>query len=235
MRSILVALMMTGAALAQTPTAEQVLEKYIEALGGKAALEKRTSMVEKGTVDVTFAGVTATAEMYSKAPDKALMIFDVESYGQVKQGFDGKTAWSDSPEGGLRELTGSQAEIAKRGAAFNPALKWRELYSKAELKGKEKVGERDAWVVVLTPDKGSPTTEYFDTESGLLLKRASPATGDQGDYTAISEFSDYRDVEGVKHPFTIKQTIPMGDLIIKLTDVKVNVPIEDAKFAKPAA
>lgn len=234
MRSILaVALVFSGAAFAQTPTAEQILDKYVEVSGGKAAMEKINSIASKASVDVTFAGVGATAEFLSKAPDKSYFIFNVEGYGQVKQGFDGKVAWSDSPEGGLRELTGPQAESAKRGAVFNAPLKWRELYAKAELKGKDKVGQREAWTVVLTPQKGAPTTQYFDVETGMLLKEATPATGDQGDYTAVTEFSDYRDVEGVKQPFTIKQTIPMGDLIIKITELKVNVPIDDAKFAKP--
>lgn len=234
MRSILAfALIFSGAAVAQAPTAEQVLDKFVEASGGKAALEKVTSTASKGTVDVTFAGVSATAEFLAKSPDKSYFVFNVDGYGQVKQGFDGKTAWSESPDAGLRELTGEQAETIKRGAVFNAPLKWRELFAKAELKGKEKVGERDVWAVVLTPAKGGPTTQYFDAENGLMLKVTSPAVGDQGEYTAITEFSDYRDVDGVKEPFVLKNTIPMGDLIIKFTEVKHNVAIEDAKFAKP--
>ncbi|HWR52930.1 MAG TPA: hypothetical protein VN428_17600 [Bryobacteraceae bacterium] len=234
MRSILAfSLIFSGAAVAQTPTAEQVLDKFVEASGGKAAMEKVTSVASKGTVDVTFAGVSAAAEFLTKAPDKSYWVFNVEGYGAVKQGFDGKVAWSDSPEGGLKELTGKQAEAAKRGAVFNAPLRWRELFTKAELKGKEKVGERETWAVVLTPANGAPTTQYFDVETGLMLKMTAPAVGDEGEYTAIMEFSDYRDVDGVKQPFGMKNTIPAGDLIIKLTDLKHNVAIEDAKFTKP--
>jgi outer membrane lipoprotein-sorting protein len=233
MRSILAfALIFSGAAVAQTPTAEQVLDKFVEASGGKAAMEKVTSVASKGTVDVTFAGVSAAAEFLSKAPDKTYFIIKVDGYGDVRQGFDGKVAWSDSPEAGLRELTGEQAETIKRSAVFNAPLKWRELFTKAELKGKEKVGERDAWAVVLTPAKGKPTTQHFDVETGLMLKVSSPAAGDQGEYTAITEFSDYREVDGVKEPFGMKNTIPAGDLIFKFTEVKHNVPVDDAKFSK---
>jgi outer membrane lipoprotein-sorting protein len=215
-------------------TAEQVLEKGIAASGGREAMAKITSRAAKGSVDVTFAGITAPTEVYAKAPNKMVSITTVEGYGIIKNGFDGTVGWSDTPEAGIQEFKGERNEEAKRNASFNGILSWKELYDKAELKGKEKVGERDVYVVVLTPKVGKPVTQYYDATSFELIRQVQTTITDQGETEIRSEFSDYKDIDGVKAPMTIKQTIPMGDLIIKLTEVTHNVEIEDAKFAKPA-
>lgn len=215
-------------------TAEQVLEKSIEATGGRAAMEKITSTVAKGTADITFAGISASTEFYAKAPDKQTTITTVEGYGQIRQGYDGKVAWSDTPDAGLQELTGEMAEQTKRQAVFNAQLKWRELYPKAEVKGKEKVNERDAWVLTLTSASGKTITQYVDAETFLPVRQIMMTQTPQGEMEVKADLSDYREINGVKAPFTIKQTLPPGDIIIKFTEMQHNVAIDDAKFAKPA-
>ncbi len=241
MKAILAfALAFAGVAAAQdaakpaTMTAEQILEKSIEAAGGRAAMEKITSTVSKSAIDVTFAGVTATAVAYAKAPNKRALAITVEGYGDIREGYDGAAAWGESPEAGLRDFTGDRLEQAKRLAVFNAALKWREVYPKAEVKGMEKLNDRDVWVVVLTPATGKPVTEYFDAETFLPVRQVMSVVGDQGEYEATNDTSDYREVDGVKVPFVIRQTSPMGDIVIKVSEVKNNVPIEDTVFAKPA-
>lgn len=215
-------------------TAEQIIEKSIEASGGRAVMEKMTSTTAKGTVDITFApGSSATTELFAKAPNKRLIITTVEGFGVIRQGFDGTTAWAEDPNGGLREVKGAQLEQTKRESVFNGALKWRELYPKAELKGKEKIGDRDVYVIVLTPAAGKPVTQYFDAQTFLLTRQTMNVETEQGAMDIKAEFADYRDVNGVKAPFEIRQTLPMGDIIIKMTEIKNNVPIEDAKFEKP--
>jgi hypothetical protein len=215
-------------------TAEQVIEKSIEAMGGRAAMEKITSRSGRGTVDVTFAGIVAPMEFYAKAPNKQVNITTVEGYGVIKEGFDGTTGWSDTPEGGIQEFKGERNELAKRDRTFNGLLKWRELYEKAELKGKEKVGERDAYVVVLTGKVGKPVTQYFDASTFELVRQVQTTISDQGEAEVRADFSDYKEVDGIKTPFTTRTTIPMGELIIKITELKHNAEIEDAKFAKPS-
>lgn len=215
-------------------TAEQVIERTIQASGGREAMEKLTSTVAKGTADISWAGVTAKMEYYAKAPDKQMSVTSIDGYGQVKQGFDGKVAWVDNPESGLQELSGEMAEQAKRQAVFNAPLKWRELYPKAELRGKEKVGDRDAWVLILTSTAGKKVIQYVDAENFLMLRQTMTQQTPQGEMEVTADMSDYRDVSGVKVPFLIKQTLPPGDIIIKFTEMQNNVPIDDAQFAKPA-
>jgi outer membrane lipoprotein-sorting protein len=102
------------------------------------------------------------------------------------------------------------------------------------LKGKEKIGDRDAWVLVLTSTAGKTVTQYVDAETFLLTRQLMTQQTAQGEMEMKVELSDYRDVSGVKVPFLIKQMLPPGDIIIKFTEMQNNVPIDDAKFAKPA-
>lgn len=224
------------AAKAPDLTAEQILDKSIDASGGKAAHEKITSTVAKGTVDITFApGASATTEIYAKAPNKRLTVTVVDGYGEIRQGFDGTIGWSEDPQGGLRDLSGDELEQTKRSADIHAALKWREIYPKVELKGKEKVNNRDAYVVILTPKTGKTVTQFIDAETFLPSRVVTTVVSPQGEFETKTELADYRDVDGIKVPFQITQTIPMGDLIIKFTEMKNNVPVDDAKFVKPSS
>ncbi len=237
MRALLVFACACGAALAQEAakplTAEQVIEKSIAASGGREAIAKISSTVGKGAVDVTFAGATASLEFYAKAPNKRLIVTELAGFGTFKNGFDGTVSWADDPQGGLREITGAQLEQTRRESVFNAALKWKEMYPKVELKGKEKVGEREAYVLVLTPGAGKPVTQYYDAETFMLARQVSTQVTEQGEMEIIADFSDFREVDGIKTPFQIKQILPMGDVVIKFTEMKNNVAIEDAKFSKP--
>ncbi|HEV2444390.1 MAG TPA: hypothetical protein VGS58_00650, partial [Candidatus Sulfopaludibacter sp.] len=120
---------------------------------------------------------------------------------------------------------------AKREAVFNGDLRWKELYPKAEVTGQGKVGERNCWIVKLTPSEGRPVTRYYDTETFSLAKVIS--TNNAGETDA--EMSDYRDIgNGVKSPYTMKLTIPnVGDLLLHFKEIKPDVAIDDGKFAKP--
>ncbi len=113
-------------------------------------------------------------------------------------------------------------------------MRWRELYPKAELTGEDSVGDRKAYVIRLTAAAGQSVTRYYDQETFLLLREAGNHDTPQGQMDIQADFSDYRDVDGVKAPFRIRQTLPVGEIVFKLSEIKNNIEIDDAKFAKPA-
>ena len=218
----------------KAPTVDQILDKYVQAIGGKAAHEKLTSRTGKGTFDIPAMGAGGPLEMYAKAPNKSLAIITIEGFGVVRQGYTGTVGWSDDPQSGMRELTGAEAAAAKIDSTFHRDIKLKEIYPKMELKGKEKVGASDAYVIVATPASGPATTFYFDTQTGLLLRQDSTRETPQGTMNIQELFEDYKEVDGVKIPFTLKQNSDAISFVIKLTEIKHNVPIEDAKFNKPS-
>ncbi len=229
------------AAVAQTtpqvalPSADQVLDKYVKAIGGKAALEKLTSRVSKGTLVMDQLPGPAPEEIYAKASNKQYMVTDLSSFGQAKRGFNGVVGWEDNPQNGMRDITGPELVAMKRDADFYRAIKLRELYPKMTVKGKESVNGHDAYVLEATPPEGAAETMYFDADSGLLVRTARETEGPNGKFTLDVTFDDYREVDGIKLPFVLHFSLGDFAFVIKLSEVKHNLPIDDAKFDKPAA
>jgi hypothetical protein len=232
---VVIACAETAAAQATSPTVDQILAKYVQALGGKTAYEKLTSRVTKGTLEAASEGVTADVSVFAKAPDKSLVVVEIPGGGRLQQGCDGTTAWSDNPLGGLREMSGQELLVTRRSAVFHQATKLRELYPKMTLKGTEKVGQQDAYVVEADPGDGSLRRLYFDVSSGLMLRSIIERDTEAGRATFELTLENYRDVDGIKLPFVVRAQLPETSYVIKVSEVKHNVPIEDGKFSKPAA
>ncbi len=231
----------TGAVQAGQPpaggalSAEQILERSIEAAGGREAYAKLTSTMAKGVMEFSEQHLHGVIEFYAKAPNKRLVVTNIENLGEFRQGFDGQTAWMDNPLGGLRRLEGAEAARIRLEADFHRPLKWPELYSKIELAGKETVAGRPAYVVRLTPKEGRPVTHYYDAENFLLLRQDMVQETSQGEIAVQAVMSDYRDVGGVKTPHRIEQRLPMGKIVIQFSEIRNNVELDDARFAMPPA
>lgn len=224
-----------AAAMQAMPTADQIIEKYVQAVGGKAAIEKINSRVVKGTIDIPAMGANGTTESYAKAPNKFVNVADISGLGAFQQGYTGTVAWSQDPFSGLRDLSGGELSMIRREADIHGDLKIKEHYPKLVVKGKEKVGEREAYVLEGTPADGGPEKLYFDTQTGLMVRKDAEVDTPQGKIPTETYLEDYREVDGIKIPFSIKQSNPNVTFMIKITDVKHNVAIDDAKFNKPAA
>ncbi|HJY86329.1 MAG TPA: hypothetical protein VKE24_05780 [Candidatus Acidoferrales bacterium] len=223
----------TAAAQATSPTVDQILAKYVQALGGKGAYEKLTSRVTTGTLEAPSEGVTAQVSVFAKAPDKSLIVVETPGGGRLQQGCDGRTAWSDNPLGGVREISGQELSVTRRSAVFHQATKLRELYPKMTLKGTEKVGEQDTYVIEADPGDGSLRRLYFDVSSGLMLRSVIERDTETGRGAFELTLENYRDVDGIKLPFVVRAQSPGTSYVIRVSEVKHNVPIEDAKFSKP--
>lgn len=217
---------------AAQPSVDEILDRYAQALGGKAAVEKVTSRVMKGTVDNPDEGTSDPFEIYSKAPDRYVMISDS---GNSQEAVDGETGWVKSSDSGMHSMSRSDLAVAKREYGFYRETRLKDLYPKMTVSGEAKVGNRDAYVIEATPSAGPAEKLYFDKQTGLLLKRDFERVSFDEGITAFEVFyEDYRDADGVKIPFLVRRTTPDYTLIYKISDVKSNVPIDDAKFRKPA-
>lgn len=214
------------------PPLEQILDKYIQALGGQAALQKITSRVLKGS-QVTWNGTVLPLEIYQSAPNKFLSQITLPR-GLGLQGFDGTTGWIKNPRG-QRELSGAELAEMKRGAEFYDSLKLKELYPNMKVTGKEKIGEREAFVVESIVNPNQTERLFFDAQNGLLLRRITLTQTLVGQIPDQVDFEDYRDVDGVKVPFSVRQSFvdPWIGWTRKFTEIKHNLPIEATKFDAP--
>jgi hypothetical protein len=172
---------------------------------------------------------------YSKAPNKYLLSVDIPGFGVIQQALNGDAGWAQDPQSGLRDLGGVELAQMKREADIYRDIKLKELYTKLVVKGKDKVGDHDAYLVEATPPEGGLEKMYFDAQSGLMIRNDLEADTPQGKMPVEVYLEDYKEVEGIKIPFTVRQVTPAVTFSIKLTDVKYNVTVEDSKFNKPAA
>jgi hypothetical protein len=217
------------------PTVDRILDRYMEASGGRAAWEKLNTRVSKGTVTVRAMNVSGPLEIDEKAPDKLLVTVTI-SGSVFLQGFDGTVGWSEDPQNGLREQTGAELAETKREADFYHPLDLRKLYTRISLAGTETIADRLAYLVEATPPEGGkPDRVYFDVRTGLPLRVITQHHNFDGSIEEFQEdFGDYRTVDGVKVPFAIEQSDSQVAFTIKLDEVRDNLELKDTEFARPA-
>lgn len=217
-----------------TPSADQILNRYVEAVGGRAAWKKLTSRVSTGTIDVPDMQISGTVEFHEKAPNRLLRVIILNG-ATFRQGFDGTTAWTDDPQDGLRNETGAEFEDTRFDADFYHPLDLRQLYSKFTLTGTEKIGGHDTYVVEAARAAAEPDKMYFDVKTGLALRLISKRHTPEGISAYQEDLEDYREVDGIKLPFIVHQSISKPSFTITFTEVRHNVELDDSEFSKPAA
>ena len=221
-----------GAQTPALPTVDQILSKQIEAVGGRAALERVTSLTAYGTLSVAEAGITGSIELYAKAPNRTASFVDINGLQQA-DAFDGSVGWSSDPQNGLRLKAGVELADTRNAAVFNKELNMKTTYPTMTVSGRERVGGRDAFAVDATPAEGRPVRMFFDAETGLLLRQVVTRDTPMGPLEVDVLLEDYRPVDGVKRPFTIRQITQVFTAVIQFTEIKQNVEIDDAVFRKP--
>ena len=218
---------------AKLPTAKKILKNYVKALGGRKASEKIKTRMIKGTIELAPVGIKGTVESYLSAPDKSYTKMNLQGIGEILEVFDGTTAWSMNPIQGNRDKDGEELLQNKLINNFYREINLDKLYPKMEVKGMEKVGDKDTYVVVATPNGLAPETFYFDVKSGLLVRADMTIVSPEGKIPAKTFYEDYREVDGIKLPFKSRVVLPQYEAISTITEVKHGIKIEDNMFSKP--
>ena len=243
-RLFVAALILSCGRIASAQTADEVIEKYLTALGGRAALAKLTSRSTIGTMTLsTPAGdVSGPIETLNQQPNKlrVLIKMDLTSLGAgpmvVDQRFDGTSGYALDSLRGNRDITGNQLENMKNSVFPNPFLNYKERGATAELGAQEKIAGRDAYLLIYTPKSGSVLRQFIDAESYLPVRLVVKVDVPEiGEVEQTSDLSDFRTVDGVKIPFAIKVSSAIQSFTISVTKVDHNVKIDETLFSKPAA
>ena len=212
------------------PPAEQLLDKYVAAVGGSAALEKISSRVEKGKISAN--GHDLPIEVYAKAPDKRFSVMHLPN-GESITAFDGQQGWL-SNGGRPRLMSPAENDAARLDADLHFASDVKSLYKKFSVAPGEKIDGHDTYLVVGRSEGRPPLRLYLDRDSGLLLRLVRYAETPLGRNPTQIDYADYRDADGVKVPFRWTLARPGGRFTIQVDELRQNVAVEDAKFAVPA-
>jgi len=215
------------------PTPAALFAKYEQAIGGADALAKLTTRWDKYTTSNPVNGNTSSGETLKKAPDKVLATVNFQNGSNVNA-YDGANAWSKNQRG-TQAITGPNLDQMRFVANFWRDLRLSDRYQQSRPGPKTKINGHDAYQVRGTV-KGTRNQEqlFFDAESGLLLRRVTYRPSALGAMPDQIDFEDWRTVDGVKVPFVLKTATPDSMSVRTYTDVKFNVPADDAKFAMPA-
>jgi len=216
------------------PTADQIFDKYYQAIGGAAVVDKLSSRVMKGTL-TTGNGAELGYELNQSGPDSVLAILTSPQAGVIERGFNGTTGWEKSSRG-IRDLGPEEVGYLRRYPGLYRDIKLKDQFSRISFGGKPKVDGRDVYIVRATTTAGMREALYFDAETGLLFRRTTSITTPVGTIPEQVDFSDYRDVDGMKVPFTIRVSAvdPTYSVVRKFTEIKLNVPIDAKRFDRPA-
>ena len=230
----------TSAALAQS--ADEIVEKHLAAMGGREALGRVRTRVSTGTVRVETAvgPISGTVEAFAKAPNKSrsLVTLDLSSLGAGTfindQRFDGTTGYIIDTLNGNRDITGSQLEAMRNNGFPTVWLDYRARGLTIVLTGQETLAGGAAYVLEVTPKIGPRARAWVDAETLMLVKTSVPLESTPaGPVEQVTEYGDFRTVDGVKVPFSVKSTTSGQTVTAVLTDVKHNVEVDDAGFLKP--
>ncbi|HXH49554.1 MAG TPA: c-type cytochrome [Terriglobia bacterium] len=218
--------------LASLPQPPAIVAKYVEALGGADALGKVKSRVITGTMAAF--GHALPVEIYSKAPDLRASVMK-SPRGQSITTFDGHEGWASMMPRPPHQLEGSELDRASLEADFYFPLDIQKVFRFLRERPPQKVGDEAAYVVLgIRPGK-PPVQLFFSEQSGLLLRMVYFTQTPLGRLPQQTDYSDYREVDGVKMPFQWTVAGPRGRSTVQVAQVQQNVPISDSQFAIPAA
>ena len=217
------------------PSADEIFSKYAAAVGGQTTIDKLKSRTAKGTVTQAN-GNSFQFELTQAAPDKFYLLVTTQQ-GTVERGFNGQVGWEKTARG-VREITGAELINFKAANGLFTLLNLKEQYSKPPRVRKDKLGDRDVYIVDGTTTENRRMRLYFDASSGLLLRRTTAMSTIVGIIPDQIDLEDYREADGLKFPFTARTAaLEVGNPTSTrtFTEVKLNVPVDESKFNMPQA
>jgi len=221
------------------PSATQILDKYIQAVGGAQRLAGLTSYIATGTsLGYEGLGGGGSFQIFAKSPDQRTTLIAFKDHperGDSTRAYNGSAGWIKSPRGLFPEydLSGSELDGARLDAQLSFPGQIKQVLSNWRVGSPDSIGEHEVLVVQGSGPRGLLATLYFDKDSGLLVRLVRYSASPIGRVPTQIDYSDYRDVSGIKFPFKYTFSWLDGRDSFQLSDVKTNVPIDAAKFGKP--
>jgi photosynthetic reaction center cytochrome c subunit len=221
------------------PSVDQVLNKYVQAIGGADRVAGITSFIATGkSVSYRGFGGGGVVELAARAPDKRATHITFPEYpdrGVSVRTYDGRTGWIATPLAVVPkyELSGSERDGARLDAQLSFPSQIKQALTDLRVGPPTTIEEKDVTVLQGNGPNGTLATLYFDDKSGLLVRTVRHGRSPIGRVPTQVDYSDYRDVGGIRFPFHWTFAWLDGRDTFEFTDVKLNVPVDTAKFGEP--
>lgn len=218
-------------AAAAAPTVDDIIARYLTAVGGADAIKKISSRAMKGTLMAM--GSETVIDLYTKAPNKRLSVSHTAPTSDSFTAFDGTAGWLGTTGHAAREMSPTEAFAASLDADFYLVAHLKELFPQIRRGRPAEVAGAMCETLSGTRPGQPAVVFYFEQNTGLLRRMVRSADTPMGRLPTQIDYADYREVDGVKTPWRWTLARPNGRFTIQLKEVKNNVAIDDAKFSKP--
>jgi hypothetical protein len=219
-----------AAAATVLPSAQAILDKYLAAVGGAAALQKIKTRVQTGNIEV--ADKKYPIEIYSQGPDKRVSISRLPS-GPSITAFNGEAGWLSAPNG-IRRMSSAEQQAARIDAELYFPLQLPQMYQYFEVGSGEVIDGKATYLVSATGNDTPGLRLYFEQESGLLVRLIRFAETPLGRIPTEIDYADFRIADGVRLSYRWTLARPNGRFTIQIAAVKQNVPVDQGQFVAPS-
>jgi hypothetical protein len=232
-----------SAAEKELPRADELLDRYINATGGKEAYDKIKNRVSKGTMEFAGQGIKLSGTLYAAKPNLVCTILASDATGKIESGTDGRVVWENSLLKGPAIKKGAERSNALRDSTFDRLVYWKTVYGKAECVGRQAVDGNMCFKIVLTPKRPKASTAdqkeselltlYINETSSLVTKIESKVVTAAGTIPVEAYFSDYKIVDGILISHKVVIRLLNQERIMTISDIKHNVELPQDRFEFP--
>ncbi len=224
----------SAAGQAPLPPADEIIERYVEAIGGRDAVLGHTSSRSTGTFSMPAAGITGTLLAKSAVPNLSLVRVEIQGLGTSITGFDGEVGWSMDPNLGARILEGDELAALREGSTHLAGVRDASLFQEQET---VELGEMDGeacYRVRMLWNSGRETVDCYSVETGLLVGSVTRQTTPMGEIDVVTLFSEYRETDGVLSATRIRQQMLGQEQVMTLDTIEYDV-VDPSAFELPEA
>jgi photosynthetic reaction center cytochrome c subunit len=212
------------------PTVTQLLDRYVDALGGTAAIEKLSSRIQKGSANIS--GKSVSVEVFTVSPEKWALVRHLPEGDSVKV-FNEGAGWVVIRGRPPRDMHSDSLEAARTDADLQFPLHIQQFFPDLRVEYPENVEDRKALVLFGIREGRLATKLYFDEQSSLLVRVIRYGDSPLGLNPSQVDYADYREIDGVQVPFRITLSEPGDSSTIQFDEVRQNIEVGDTIFVRP--
>jgi tetratricopeptide (TPR) repeat protein len=217
----------------QMPAVDELLARYVEAMGGAKALNAITSRITKGTLDIPGVSRGGSFETYEQAPNKGVTVLDAYPMGRIKVGYNGRTGWMQTPKGVQPIKVPAELAALQRDSDIYAPLRIKTNFAKVTLAGTSQIGYREVYVLDLQPAAGAVERLYLDAKTYLPVRFNTVRKLGATAAPVEVYLDDWQAVEGIQYPFSISQRFQKLTLSYTVKEIRHNVPLDAGLFEAP--
>jgi hypothetical protein len=221
------------AAAQQLPPAKQVIDRYVEAVGGREAIARHRFRSMETEMSMPALGMTMPMKMVMAAPNRIVTTAEMPGAGTLRSGYDGSVGWQVNPMTGPSLMSGPELEQIAQTADFFGLLNYDKLYRSMETTERTELNGRPCYRVKLTTATGRESWQCFDTETGLMVANGGKQESQMGSMEVTSLLSDYREFDGIRMATRSTSKMMGQDMTMTVKSVS-HAPVDASVFALPA-